>query len=183
MDLAYPDPMLTDGVVLLRPWQPGDLDCVREAGTDPRIPAGTTVPSVFTPEAGGAFIARQRRRVESGEGISLTVADVLTDRARGLIWLPLRPQPGVMGLGYWVVPSSRGQGLGTRAVRLAAAWALSGAGMARVEAWVESDNLASQRLLLAAGFIREGVLRSFLAVGGTTRADAAVFSQIASDAG
>jgi hypothetical protein len=43
MNLAYPDPELTDGVVRLRPWIDGDLDCVREAGLDPRIPAGTTV--------------------------------------------------------------------------------------------------------------------------------------------
>src|SRR4051794_40132897 len=63
MDLAYPDPELTDGVVRLRPWSEDDLDCVREAATDPRISAGTTVPAVFTPEEGLAFIGRQRQRI------------------------------------------------------------------------------------------------------------------------
>lgn len=178
--LAYPDPALTDGVVLLRPWTEDDLDCVRDAGTDTRIPAGTTVPAVFTPGEGMAFVSRQRQRIETGEGVSLAIADALTDRACGLIWLAVRPQPGVMGLGYWVVPSARCHGVGTRALRLAVGWALSDVGVARVEAWVEPGNVASQRLLVATGFTREGVLRSFLSCN-DGRSDAVVFSRTTQD--
>ena len=47
-----PSGALTDGSVRLRPWADNDLACVREAGTDPRIPDGTTVPRFFTPDAG-----------------------------------------------------------------------------------------------------------------------------------
>lgn len=119
VDLAYPDPDLTDDVVLLRPWSPSDLQCVEEAGADPRIPAGTSVPAEFSAERGLAFIGRQRRRITDGEGISMTITDARTDRAAGLIWLPVRPQPGVFGLGYWVVPRAREASWGTRAVRLA----------------------------------------------------------------
>lgn len=180
MDLAYPDPALNDGVVRLRPWHESDLDCVREAGADPDIPAGTTVPAVFSPEEGLAFIARQQQRIVSGEGVSLAIADATSDRALGLAWLPVRPQPGVMGLGYWVVPRARGRGIGTRGVRLAVAWALSTAEVARVEAWVEPDNLPSHRLLSSAGFTREGVLRSFLSLK-DGRSDAVVFSRTSQD--
>jgi len=180
IELRYPDPALTDGVVRLRPWEDGDLECVREAATDPSIPRVTTVPVVFSREEGLSFIGRQRQRIERGEGVSLAIADDATGRALGLTWLGLRPQLGVMGLGYWVVPGARGRGLGTRAVRLVVAWALSEAGMARVEAWVEPANLASQRLLAAAGFTREGVLRSFLSFGGR-RSDAVVFSRTIED--
>jgi ribosomal-protein-alanine N-acetyltransferase len=178
--LAYPDPALTDGVVLLRPWTPGDLKCVEEAAADPTIPAGTSVPAVFSPEEGLAFIERQGLRIDHGEGVSMAVADAGTDRAVGLIWLPLRPQPGVVGLGYWVVPRARGTGVGTRAVRLATNWALTLSGAARVEAWVEPENAPSQRLLTAAGFVREGVLRSFLHLD-DRRADAIVFSRVIQD--
>jgi ribosomal-protein-alanine N-acetyltransferase len=180
MELSYPDPALSDGVVLLRPWSDGDVDCVRDAATDASIPAGTTVPTVFTPEAGLAFISRQRQRIEGGEGVSLAIADASTGRACGLTWLGVRPQPGVMGLGYWVVPNARGQGFGTRAARLAVDWALSELDVARVEAWVEPDNLASQRLLLAAGFRREGILPSSLSFN-ERRADAIVFSRTTQD--
>lgn len=178
--LAYPAPALTDGVVRLRPWTDDDLPCVQEAATDAAITSGTSVPVLFTREEGRAFIDRQRQRIEREEGISLAIAETSTDTARGLVWLAVRPQPGVMGLGYWLVRSARGQGLGARAARLATEWALRQAGAARIEAWVEPNNLASQRLLSAVGFTREGILRSFLSFG-ARRADAVVFSRISQD--
>ena len=178
--LSYPDPELSDGVIRLRRWREDDIDSISQAATDPRIPEGTTVPALYTPAAARSFIHRQWSRQRNGEGVSLAIADAAGDEARGLIWLAVRPQAGVIGIGYWVVPSARRRGLGARAVRLASAWALQGAGLARVEAWVEPDNVASQRLLASAGFTREGVLRSFLAFG-NRRADAVVFSRTAED--
>jgi transposase len=67
--------------------------------------------------------------------------------------------------------------VGTRAVRLGANWALARPGIARLEALVEPDNQPSQRLLVSAGFAREGVLRSFLSFA-DRRADAIVFSRV-----
>lgn len=178
MALGYPNPELVDDVVRLRPWHDGDLECVREAASDPVISAGTTVPAVFSPQDGLAFIRRQQQRIEKGEGISLAIADASTDRALGSVWLAVCPQPGVMDLSYWVVPTARRQGLGSRAVRLVVAWALSGADIARVEAWVVPSNVASKRLLLSAGFTREGVLRSFFKRK-LRQADAVLFSRTA----
>jgi len=66
--LSYPDPDLADDVVRLRRWDERDLDCVKEASSDPRIPQGTTVPAAFTAELGLAFIERQWSRAETGEG-------------------------------------------------------------------------------------------------------------------
>ena len=48
VQLSHPEPDLADGVVRLRRWEHRDLDCVRAAATDPRIPQGTSVPRVFT---------------------------------------------------------------------------------------------------------------------------------------
>jgi hypothetical protein len=87
--LAYPDPGLTDGVVRLRRWSEDDLECVRQAATDARIPAGTTVPLLFSEAAGREFIRRQWGRAESGEGLSLAIADA-TGAALGLTWLGVR---------------------------------------------------------------------------------------------
>ena len=95
--------------------------------------------------------------------------------------LLLEPRrPGVAETGYWVIPRARGRGLAARAVRLVSGWALGDAGLARVQALVEPENEASQRVLRAAGFQSEGVLRSFLDTGGR-RADAVVFSRITLD--
>jgi [ribosomal protein S5]-alanine N-acetyltransferase len=175
--LAYPDPPLSDGTIRLRRWERGDLDCIRDAAGDLRIVQITSVPAVFTFEAGHAYIERQWQRAQTRNGVSLAIADHRSDDAIGYAGLTTREQPGVVGIGYWVVPHARGRGLATRAVRLLADWALQH-GAARVEAWVEPRNVASQRVLTAAGFTREGVLRSFLVIA-NRRADAVVFSRIA----
>lgn len=177
-DLSYPDPELTEGGIRLRRWAETDIGCVEQASHDPRIPEATTVPASYTAEEGRAFVRRQWSRLTAGQGVSLAIAEVATDRAIGLAYLSTRPQPGVAGLGYWVVPGARRRGHATRAADLLTSWGLSHLGLVRVEAWVEPDNLASQRTLLAAGFRREGVLRRFLLLG-DRRADAVVLSRIA----
>ena len=163
--------------MVLRAWTLDDLNCVAEASTDPRIPAGTTVPARFTPSAGRAFIERQWRRIEEHEGISLAIHACDADRAIGLIAMMLRPQTDVVGLGYWIEPTARGCGYASRAATLASTWAIGPGGFARVEAWVAPDNHASQRVLAAAGFEPEGRLRSFLVIDGR-RSDALVYSRI-----
>jgi [ribosomal protein S5]-alanine N-acetyltransferase len=155
-----------------------DLDCVRQAALDPGIPQGTTVPAVYSPQAAMDFVVRQWARLESGEGISLAVADAEHDVARGLALVTLREQPGVAGIGYWIVPGARRRSLATHAVALLSDWALRTLAIARLEAWVEPENEPSLRVLAAAGFVREGVLRSFLCLGGR-RADAVVLARIA----
>ena len=175
--LTYPRPELADGLVRLRRWSEGDLDCIREAGADPEIPNGTTVPADFTPAEGLAFIQRQWSRATDGVGVSQAVVDVKGGRAVGLVIVSLRPQSGVGGLGYWVVPSARGAGMATSAVQLVGRWALSSLHLDRLEAWVDPANIASQHVLVHAGFQEEGRLRNFL----RTKAgpsDALVFSLI-----
>lgn len=109
--------------------------------------------------------------------MSLAIHARQPDRAVGLVVVMLRPQPGVVGLGYWIVPSARGTGAAKAAARLASTWALDTAGFARVEAWVEPDNIASQAVLDAAGFEREGRLRAFLP-SGAGRSDVYVYSRV-----
>lgn len=180
MTLDYPDPALDDGVVRLRRWSAGDLECVRRAAEDPRIRRGTTVPAVFTEAAGHAFLERQWARVEQAEGVSLAITAAATGEALGAAVLTLRPQAGVTGIGYWLLAPARGRGLATRAVGLLSGWAVRDAGLTRVEAWVEPGNVASQRVLERAGLQREGVLRSLLRFEDGP-ADAVVFSLIPAD--
>jgi RimJ/RimL family protein N-acetyltransferase len=178
--LDYPLTELTNGVIRLRPWRLDDTACIKEASDEGRIPEFTTVPVEFSPEAGEAFVRRQWDRVADGRAVSMAVADCAGDVAVGLVFLEMRPQHGVAGLGYWLAPSGRGRRLATQAARLVSDWALDTMGLARVEAWVEPDNGASSATLLGAGFSYEGRLRSFLTVG-TRRADADVFSRVAED--
>lgn len=111
--LPYPDPPLGDGVVRLRRWEGRDLPCVEAAAMDPRIPAGTTVPAIFSEAEGAAFIERQWGRQRDGEGLSLAIEEQARSTAVGLIALLFRPEPLVAGVGYWVIPEARGRRLRT----------------------------------------------------------------------
>ena len=82
------------------------------------------------------------------------------------------------GIGYSVIERARGGGLASAAVALVADWALSTAGLVRVEALVEPANVASQRVLEKAGFAREGRLAAYLAVP-EGRADALIYARTA----
>ena len=177
--LAYPDPPLTDNVVALRRWARDDLGCVEEATQDPDIPNGTTVPAMFTPADGLAWIERQWSRHDEGTGLSQAIADAASNEALGAGVLMPR-KLGTVEIGYWLIPRARGRGFGSRAVGLLAQWAVTEAALARVEALVVPDNIASQRVLEKAGFQREGHLRSYL-VFERQRADALIYSLLPSD--
>ena len=167
--LDYPDPDLADDLVRLRRWRMSDLPCVEEAASDPRIPEGTTVPAQYTVAEGCAWIERQMSRQPTHWGLSLAIADVATDEAVGLIVLMHRKMPGTAGLGYWLIPRARRGGRGTRAIGLLSRWALTDAGLARVEARVEPRNEPSLRALRKCGFVTEGILRSHLYIAGGHR--------------
>lgn len=172
------EPRLSDGVVVLRRWEAADLDCIEAVSGDPYITIITTVPAVWSPDEGLRFVERQWSRLASGAGVSLAIAEAQTDRAVGCVTLMHRPAPhGGVGLGYWVVPAARGGGIASRAAALASDWALQCPGIARVEALVEPANVASQRVAESAGFEREGLLRSYLAIG-DRRADAIIYSRL-----
>jgi [ribosomal protein S5]-alanine N-acetyltransferase len=178
--LFYPEPPLRDEMIVLRRWEESDLTCVREASLDPYICEITSVPATFTVAEGLAWIDRQWRRLDNGEGLSQAIADVDSGEAVGAVVLMLQKQPQTAEIGYWVVDRARGRGFARRAVALLAGWAVGSAGFARVEAFVEPANVSSQRVLEKAGFRREGNLRSYL-VFDRRRADALIYSLLSTD--
>ena len=69
-------------------------------------------------------------------------------------------------LGCWVVRSSRGRGIGTRALRAVAEWTFETTDVVRVDAYIMVGNEVSERMTQRAGFQREGVKRNALIVDG-----------------
>ena len=134
MTLGFPGPAPTDGTVVLRRWTVADLACVRAASEEGRIHGYTSIPKRFIREVGKAWISHQQERTRAGRGWSLAIGDARTAEALGCIVLMLRPQAGVAGLGYWLVPEARGRGYATRAVTLLTAWGLEAETLGRIEA-------------------------------------------------
>lgn len=69
------------------------------------------------------------------------------------------PESDVWNIGIALIPGARGQGHGAEAQRQVAAYLFEHSGVNRVEASTDIDNIAEQRSLEKAGFVREGVVR------------------------
>lgn len=67
------------------------------------------------------------------------------------------PWAGSVEIGYGLAGPSRGQGLGTRAVRALVGWLANRPDVHQVIAYVDQDNLASRRLLERLGFLVDRV--------------------------
>jgi RimJ/RimL family protein N-acetyltransferase len=63
-------------------------------------------------------------------------------------------------MGISLLPEARGKGYGSEAQRLLADFLFATTAVDRVEASTDVDNIAEQRALEKAGYVREGVIRS-----------------------
>jgi RimJ/RimL family protein N-acetyltransferase len=164
--IPLPNPPLTDGEIVLRAWERRDAPAVTAACQDPEIPRWTVVPHNYTERHAREFISGTATDLASGRELALAVVD-REDRLLGAI-------------GYWMVAEARGRGIGARATRMLAVWALSRLGLERLELLANPSNEASQRLAERAGFTREGTLRRYRRRHGV-REDLVMFSMLAED--
>lgn len=70
---------------------------------------------------------------------------------------------------YAIAKAYWGRGVTTRATAMAMAVAARELRLARLQAYALDTNVASQRVLEKCGFVREGLLRSFVDIRGTLR--------------
>lgn len=169
-DTVFPLPRLlpdaaerSDGEVVVRPLQPGDVDGVCAERTDPEYlrwlavvtPADRPYTDVIRER-----LAETEWRWLSGQAAGFAVVDAATGSYAGSVEVYLdRPEWRTATLGYATHPGFRRRGFMRRALPLVAGWAFDEAGLARLEAGVAAGNVGSQRTAEAAGFRREGVLR------------------------
>jgi RimJ/RimL family protein N-acetyltransferase len=156
-------PELQLGPVLLRPFVPSDLPLIRQAATDPYIPAVTSVPAAYSEDSGRDFIERQRDQAIDGHGYPFVIADS-TDPRHGLgglgLWLH-EIESGRASIGYWVVPGARGKKRAGWALRGVVAFAFDVLAIPRLHLFIEPWNIASQRTAEFAGFTREALLQGW----------------------
>ena len=181
MSLAYPEPPLSDGVVLLRPWDDNDLAVVEEASRDEYVAQIEHIPVPFTRDAGRRWMGVQHALLADGRGWGFAVVELEPNEPVGGAGIAYRHPPGAAEPGVWILERRRNEGLAARATRLLCHWALTAdVGIARVQATVEPWNVASQRVLEKLGFQREGLLRAYTSYRGE-RGDVYLYSLLALD--
>lgn len=126
-------PVLSDGLVTLRPLRRTDVDDITTACHDPQITRWTAVPSPYTRADAEAFVDQHSTDEAWGTEPTWAITVVPDDRWSGSITLRLDGSAGA-DVGYLVAPWARGSGHAARALRLACAWGFSTLGL-QVVTW------------------------------------------------
>ncbi|MEU4314488.1 GNAT family protein [Nocardia sp. NPDC024068] len=176
--LPHPDPALTDGVVLLRPWRESDLPQRFAGFADPLcLRFSWPLEEPFTEQHLRARFEDEEPARLRGEEIGFAVVNAAepADIRGGASIYDAGRSEGRMGVGYWLAPHAHGRGNATRTLRLLTRWAFDELAVERLELTCGPDNIASQQVALRCGFVREGLLRSHIPFQGGRR-DTVLFS-------
>ncbi|MFJ7334745.1 GNAT family N-acetyltransferase [Streptomyces sp. NPDC101110] len=162
--LTGPRPDLHGHGLRLHPWNAGsgaDVDTWLRGLSDPEFRRWNTPLRPVTDRASAreSLLARAQSALE-GTSVSFRVADAHSDASLGHIGVnEIKYHLKVARVGYWVLPEARGQGVATRALLLAARWALTELGLHRLELDHAVGHDASCRIAERCGFPYEGTLR------------------------
>ncbi len=164
--------------VHLRSFDERDTDMVMDLSTDPYVPMTGSLHGNVNHDEALAHIERQQSRLATGHGYSFCVADRTTDEALGQagLWLA-QIADGRATAGYCIAPRHRGHGLAGQALTALTRFAWSIPQLHRVELYIEPWNTGSIRAAEAAGYRREGLLRSHQEIGGK-RVDTLLYASI-----
>jgi RimJ/RimL family protein N-acetyltransferase len=84
-------------------------------------------------------------------------------------------------IGYWMHAAMREKGIGTVAAKMITNYGFLTMGFRRIEAAVDIDNTASQKLLMSAGYTKEGILRQRVTRSDGSQLDMMELAVLASD--
>ena len=148
-------PELRTERLLLRPFRSGDVDDVLAYASNPEWSRYLPVPDPYTRRHAEEFVAGCI--LVDGEK-RFEWAVVHEGRVSGGLSLTIR-RPGVAELGYSIAHQLWGQGLTTEAARAVIEHAFEEIGLARIQAFADTRNTASWRVMEKLGMERVGVAR------------------------
>lgn len=158
------------GAVLLRPVEDSDAAMAQALSTDSYVPTVGTLPAEADREQSLAWVARQQARHAQGAGFSCTIVEVASGQAVGHCGLWLQElADGRATAGYAIIPAARGRGLATAALSALTGFGWTLSGLHRIALYIEPWNIGSIRTAAAAGYVREGLLRSHQEIAGQRR--------------
>ena len=158
---------LRTGDLLLRPPREEDVGAVTAACQDEEIGRFLPlIPHPYTEDDARTWLAMTRRGW-AGQAEEKAFAIVRDGALIGVV--SLRPSAG--GIGYWLAPEARGEGVMPRAVAAVMDWGRSEHGVTSFYLLAHPDNVASQRVAEKLGFAPAGEIQHEPAFrDGTTRA-------------
>jgi RimJ/RimL family protein N-acetyltransferase len=142
-------PVLSDERVILRPAEHRDLGAIEAGIHDPDVVRWISPPSGT---AHDVLIQNEERWAKGSPTLSICELD---GTCVGKVWMNVPEWDRSTGfVGYWLLPTARGRGMATSAVRLLSAWCVRELGLASVRLTTAPDNQRSQRVAERSGFRR-----------------------------
>src|SRR3954466_3573636 len=117
-----PDPPLEDGVIALRGWRTSDAPDITRMFQDSEALEWTRAPAPYREGDARQWLASLPAQMRRGGALPLAVAGANDGSLVGSIELRMQAE-GRAELGYVIAAWARGRGVGTRALRLVAAYA------------------------------------------------------------
>jgi [ribosomal protein S5]-alanine N-acetyltransferase len=148
--------------VRLREWREDDAPFVLRAFQAPDLRRQSPWPIVTLKDASG-WIASW---TGAGHAFAVTADGPEGERVVGNVAVARIDGHGNGWVSYWVVPEARGRGVAVAATELVARWAFEERGLYRLELGHRTNNPASCRVAVKAGFLPEGIERGKLCYGG-----------------
>ena len=165
--MTWSTPNLRTARLLLRPFAESDAEAIYALQSNPRVLRYWDAPPWTERSRADAFIAACRRMEEEESGARFAI-ETHDDHAF-VGWCSMfrwNPVYRSLGIGYCLDERAWGKGFATEAVRAMLQWAYATLDLNRVEAELDTRNLASARVLEKLGFEREGLRREDCIVAG-----------------
>ena len=161
--MTYPGPVtLTDGRLLLRLPEAGDIPAITEACQDELTARFVPVPVPYTEEHARTFVEQRPERWQADDGeMTWAITDAAGGRLLGMVGLHAR-DASMREIGFWAAPWARGRGVMTDAARLVLRFGFDVLHLERVEWCALVGNEGSRRVAEKLGFQHEGTARKGL---------------------
>ena len=169
---------LTDGKILLRPAEMKDAKQMFAAVRESMNKIGAWMPWKYSFGESKNWIKTCKKGRKDGTIYDFAITDARDGTILGDCGLnDIRKSDKTANLDYWVRTGRTKQGICTAATLLLADFGFKELKLNRIEILVAVDNLASQRVAVKAGAVKEGILRNRLLLHGKIH-DAVMFSLI-----
>jgi RimJ/RimL family protein N-acetyltransferase len=155
-------PTLTRGLINLRKPELEDTQALFDGCQDPLIPRFTAISADYSMAHALDYVQRVDASLRTQRELPLVIEYGNGDDrkfAGTISFHSISVKNSVGEIGYWMTEAMRGKSIATTAVRMLTDYGFATIGFKRIEAMVDTENIASTSLLTSAGYHREGLLR------------------------
>ena len=142
--------------LLMRRLAASDIKEIRELRGNPETMKFIPRPLVTTDEEALEHFKMIDEKIENNSGINWAITLKGNPKLIGIIGhYRIQPENHRCELGYMILPQYNGQGIVTEAIKVVLEYGFDDLNMHSIEAVIDPENFASERVLIKNGFVKE----------------------------